>query len=212
MDKRIDACLINDIIEAGRMMEEKGLVNAFEGNISVKKDGLLYITPTAKSKALLKPDEIAVLDDDGNQIAGKYSPSSEFRMHAGVYKIRGDIGAVAHCHSPYLTAHAICRKDFTCDCYPEFLTLFKEIKVIPYGAPGSHAIYEGAGEILKDHYVALLANHGAIAIGSTALMACCRLDAAEAAVKIVTLAKSIGTPAALPQEEIARIRAIVMPI
>lgn len=212
MDKRISREAIDEIIEAGRMMEGKGLMNAFEGNISVKKDGLLYITPTARSKMLLKPNEIAVLDEAGKQIAGDFPPSSEFRMHSAVYTVRGDIGSVAHCHSPYLTAYAICRKEFTCDCYPEFLTLFKEIKVAPYGAPGTHAIYEGALEILKERYVVLLANHGVLAIGGTALKACGRLDAAEAAAKIVSLARSIGTPVALPEAEIERIRGIVTPI
>jgi len=212
MDKRIDPAAINEIIESGRRMEEKGMMNSFEGNISVRKNGLIYITPTNKSKALLTPNQIAVLDGDGNQIAGDFKPSSEFLMHSGVYEIREGIGAVAHCHSPYLTAYAICQKELTSDCYPEFMMHFKEIKVAPYGAPGTKDIYEGAKEILKNHYVVLLANHGVLAIGSTALMACNRLEAAEAAAKIMSIARSIGTPAALPEAEIARIRGIVVPM
>ena len=212
MDRKIDQAAIDDIIESARMMEEKGIMNAFEGNISVRKNGLLYITPTGKSKALLKPNHIAVLDEEGNQIAGDEKPSSEFPMHSGVYGIREGIGAVAHCHSPYLTAYALCHKEITCDCYPEFIAHFKEIKVAPYGAPGTHAIYEGAKEILKDHYVVLLANHGVLAIGGTALKACNRLDAAEAAAKILAIARSIGTTVPLPESEITRIRGIIKPM
>ena len=212
MDDRIDQGVIDDVIESGRIMEEKGMMNSFEGNISVRKDGLLYITPTGRSKALLTPNQIAVMDGEGNQIAGDFKPSSEFLMHRGVYGIRAGIGAVAHCHSPYLTAYALCHKELTCDCYPEFLMHFKEIKVAPYGAPGTSAIYEGAKEILKNHCVVLLANHGVLAIGSTALMACCRLEAAEAAAKIISIARSIGTAVPLPEQEIARIRGINIPV
>jgi len=212
MDRKIDMAAIDDILESARMMEEKELMNAFEGNISVKKDGLLYITPTGKSKALLKPSDIAVLDEEGNQIAGDSKPSSEFPMHSGVYKIREGIGSVAHCHSPYLTAYALCHKELTCDCYPEFLAHFKEIKVAPYGAPGTNAIFEGAKEILKDHYVVLLANHGVLAIGSTALKACNRLDAAEAVARIMAIARSIGTTVPMPESEITRIRGIIKPM
>ena len=133
-------------------------------------------------------------------------------MHLGVYKIREGIGAVAHCHSPYLTAYALCNTELTCDCYPEFLTFFKEIKIVPYGAPGTRAIYEGAREILKDHYVVLLANHGVLAIGSTVLKACGRLEAAEAAAKILTIARSVGKTVPLPESEISRIRGIEVPL
>ena len=212
MDRKIDKSAINDIIESAHIMENKGLMNALEGNISVKKNGLLYITPTGRSKALLKPGQIAVLDEEGNQIAGEADPSSELPMHSGIYRIREGIGAVAHCHSTYLTVYALCRKELTCDCYTEFLAFFKEIKIVPYGAPGTQAIYEGAKEILKDHHVVLLANHGALAIGSTALKACCRLDAAEAAAKILTIARSIGTTVALPEPELSRLRGIAIPM
>jgi L-fuculose-phosphate aldolase len=129
-----------------------------------------------------------------------------------MYTLREGVGAVAHAHTPYLTAYAICNKEFTCDCYPEFIAHFKEIKVAPYGAPGTHDIYAGAKSIIQDHYVVLLANHGVLAIGSTALKACNRIDAAEAAAKIMAIAHSIGTPVPLPESEIKRIRAIIKPM
>jgi L-fuculose-phosphate aldolase len=212
MKKEISQEAMNDIIESAHMMETKELMNAFEGNISVKRDGLLYITPTGKSKALLTPSSIAVIDEEGNQIAGDFKPSSEYPMHSGIYALREGVGAVAHAHTPYLTAYAICNKEFTCNCYPEFMAHFKEIKVAPYGAPGTQDIYTGVGPIIKDHYVVLLANHGVLAIGSTALKACNRLDAAEASAKLMAIVHQIGTPVPLPESEIKRIRAVIKPM
>jgi L-fuculose-phosphate aldolase len=211
--KEISREAIEEIIECAHMMEAKGLMNAFEGNISVKREGLLYITPSGKSKATLTSSMIAVIDEEGRQIAGDLKASSELPMHTAMYSMREGVCAVAHAHPPYLTAYAICHKEFTCDCYPEFLTNYKEIKVAPYGAPGTHDICAGVKPLIQDHYLVLLANHGALAIGSTAAKACNRLDAAEATAKILSLAKQIGgTPVPLPEAEIKRIRAIIKPM
>jgi L-fuculose-phosphate aldolase len=190
------------------MMDRKGLMSTFEGNISVKRDGLLYITPTQTSKGALTAAMIAVYDLSGSQVAGELRASSELSMHTALYSMREGIGAVAHAHPPYLTAHAICHKAFTTDCYPEFLTLFSEIPVAPYGAPGTHDIYAGIKPLIQDHLVVLLANHGALAVGSTAAKACARLEAAEASAAILDLAHRIGSPVPLPEAEIKRIRAI----
>jgi L-fuculose-phosphate aldolase len=193
-------------------MDQKGLMSTFEGNISVKRDGLLYITPTQTSKGVLTAGMIAVYDEAGNQVAGELKASSEIAMHAALYSMREGIGAVAHAHPPYLTAHAICHKPFTTDCYPEFLTLFSEIPVAPYGAPGTHDIYAGIKPLIQDHFVVLLANHGAVAVGSTAGKACARLEAAEASAAILDLAHRIGSPAPLPEAEVKRIRSIKQPM
>jgi L-fuculose-phosphate aldolase len=212
MSVQISREAINDVLEAARVMDQKGLMSAFEGNISVKRNGLLYITPTQTSKGTLSAAMIAVYDEAGGQIAGELKASSEIAMHAALYGMREGIGAVAHAHPPYLTAHAICHKAFTADSYPEFLALFSEIPVAPYGSPGTHDIYAGIQPLIQDHYVVLLANHGAVAVGSTAAKACARLEAAEASVAILDLARRIGSPVPLPKAEIERICSIKMPI
>lgn len=53
------------VLAVAKRLDEKNLVNAYEGNISAKKDGIVYITPTGKNKALLTEDMIAVIDADG---------------------------------------------------------------------------------------------------------------------------------------------------
>ena len=42
----MDIQAIKEILAVARRLDEKNLVNAYEGNISVKRDGLIYITPT----------------------------------------------------------------------------------------------------------------------------------------------------------------------
>ena len=202
---RIDMKVVEEIIEVAKRMDRLGMMNTFEGNISVKKDGLLYVTPTSHSKATLTPEMIAVLNEKGEQIAGECKPTSEYPMHSHVYLMRDDIGAVIHCHSPYLTAYAICNKPLYTDAYPEAIMLLKDIPVAPYGKPGTDEIYAGVKELIQDRNVVLLANHGVICVGPNLQRAAARMESAEAIAKIVTIATQVGTPCPLPPVEIERL-------
>ena len=98
----IDLKAIEEVIEVAKRLDDKGLVNAFEGNISIKRGGKIYITPTGKSKATLTPEKICVMDSEGKQIAGIFEPTSELKMHTAVYKMRDDISGIVHAHPPFM--------------------------------------------------------------------------------------------------------------
>ncbi len=198
--------ILDEIVEVAKRMDRLGLMNTYEGNISVKCDGLLYVTPTSKSKASLTPNMIAVIDQEGNQVAGDCKPTSEYKMHSNIYPMRDDIGAVIHCHSPFLTAYAICNMPLKSDCYPEAIMLLKDVPVAPYGKPGTDEIYAGVKPLIQNRNVVLLANHGVLAVGPNLLTAANRAEAAEEVAKVLTIASKIGTPCPLPPEELNRLR------
>lgn len=196
-----DKNAIQELLKVAKRMDEKNLVNTFEGNISVKKDGLIYITPTATNKGLLTEEMVAVIDGNGKQIAGNCKHTSELPMHLLTYKIRDDIGGVVHCHAPYLTAHALCGIPVTSESYPEMLGVFGTIDVAAYGRPGTDAIIEAAVPILKKKKIVLLGNHGAISVGKTVTEAMNTMEAAEAITKVLFLANRLGKPVPLPKED-----------
>lgn len=194
---------IKKVVEIAHKMDEKNLVNTYEGNISIFEDGLLYITPSAKAKSSLTDEMIAVLDmETGKQISGLYKPSSELPMHTDAYKVREDIKAVIHCHPTYLTAHAICNIPVKSKAYPEMMGLFKEIQIAPYGRPGTEAIFTGAKEILEKSNIVLLANHGVLAVADSIDLAYSRIEAAESIAQVLFVAKQLGTPVDLPEDEV----------
>lgn len=197
----MDKMAIREVIEISRRLDEKNFVNAFEGNVSIKRAGLVYITPASKSKATLTEEMIAIIDEKGNQIGGKYKPSSELPMHTNTYPMRADIGAVIHCHSPYLTAHALCGIPVESKAYPEMMGIYKKIEIAPYGTPGTDAIIEGVGPLLQNRNIVLLGNHGVLSVGKTLVDAYNTLEAAEAIAKVLFIARQIGTPIDLPDEE-----------
>ncbi len=202
----IDLRVIQDIIDVARRLDDKGLVNAFEGNVSVKKDGYLYITPSGKSKVTLTPEKICVFDESGKQISGIFEPSSELKMHRAVYEMRDNIGGIVHAHPAFLTAYAMCGKPLESKCHAEMIWDHKVIEVAPYGRPGSDDIYKGVKPILdKGRDLLLLANHGVLSVGTDVFAALNKLESVENAAKILTIAKIVGDGkyADLPEEEVA---------
>lgn len=201
----IDLKAIQEVIDVAKRLDDKGLVNAFEGNISMKRAGYIYITPSGKNKATLSPDKICVIDKEGNQISGIYAPSSELKMHRAVYNMRDNIGGIVHAHPIYMTAYAMCGIPIDSKCHAEMIWDHKKIEIAEYGRPGSDEIYKGVKPILdKGRDVLLLANHGALAVGEDVFAAMNKLESVEHAAQILTVAKIIGDGkyAELPEDEI----------
>ena len=189
------------VILAAKRLDEKGILNAIEGNISVRMGDLIYITPSGRNKAFLTEEEIAILTLDGEQVGGKYKASSEYKMHLHAYRCRSDIGGIVHAHPPYLTAHALCGLPVRSDAYPEMLVVYGSIEIAAYGRPGTDDIFREVGPLLEKEDVLLLENHGALSVGKTVLDAMNAIEAAEASARILTLAKQVGTPKSLSEEE-----------
>ena len=117
------------------------------------------------------------------------------------YRIRENIGGIVHAHPPYLTAHAVCGKPVETKAYPEMMFKYGRFEVAGYGRPGTDDICRDLGPILEHTEVALLENHGAIAVGPDAIEAMNNMEAAESIAKVLTIAKLVGTEKDLPEKE-----------
>lgn len=181
------------VAKFSRIAEEKGLVNSFEGNLSLidRQTGNIYITPSHKMKSLLTPEQICVVAPSGQQIGGTCKKSSEFFLHEAAYQTRQDIGAVFHCHPPYLTAYAIAYKDFETPDDTFLHQIFGTIKCLPFGEHGTHAIHKGIEEALDGRPVALLGGHGVVCVGQDLEDAIGTLEAAENFARTVALKKGL---------------------
>ena len=192
---------IRDVLTVAKRLDEKGILNAVEGNISVREGDFVYITPSGKNKAFLTEEMIAILDLEGNQVGGKYKASSEHKLHLHSYKIRPDIKGVVHAHPSYLTAYALCGKPIKSNAYPEMIVVYGTIEVAAYGRPGTVDIYREVGPILERENVLLLENHGAMAVGEDVFEAMNILEAAEASARILTISNLVGKARDLSEKE-----------
>ncbi|MBE6489291.1 MAG: class II aldolase/adducin family protein [Methanobrevibacter sp.] len=157
---------VQEIIDVGNNIYKKNLVSGKSGNISKRiktaNGDIVAITPTLKSLANLKPEDIVIVDFDGNTLtSGK--PSSEVNMHLEIYKKRDDINGIVHTHSPYATGFAFSNKKI------KRLEGFGEIKnpylpEIEYEKPGSAELAKSASEGIGDSDVLVLKNHGVICV------------------------------------------------
>ena len=181
------------VAKFSKIAEEKGLVNSFEGNLSVidRKTGNIYITPSHRMKQLLTPEEICVISPQGEQIGGTGKRSSEFFLHEAAYQARPDICAVFHCHTPYLTAYAISYRDFKTPEDTFLHQIFGDISCLPFGEHGTHAIHAGIENALSGRPVALLGGHGVVCVGQDLEDAIGTLEAAENFARTVALKKEL---------------------
>ena len=182
-----------ELAKYAKLAEDKGFVNSLEGNLSVidRKTGNIYITPSHKSKCLLTPEQICVIDPSGQQIGGTEKKSSEFYLHEAAYLTRPDVGAVIHCHTPYLTAYAFAYRDFETAQDTFLHQIFGTITCMPYGEHGTHGIHKGIEDALDGRPVALLGGHGVVCVGSDIEDALGLMEAAENYAKTIAIMKAM---------------------
>ena len=189
---------------------EEGMIHLSAGNVSLRvSPELVAITPTGIPYSQLQPEDVVIVDLQGQVVEGHYQPSSEAPMHTQVLKERPDVSCIVHSHSPYATAFAVIGRGIPVIC-TEGLIVRGPVAVAEYACPGSaHAgalalkALEGPPRVNG----ILLRNHGALAIGKDAEEAfnvACRI---EISAHIYHLALQVGQPIALTDEQIAEIKA-----
>ncbi len=194
------------MVQFFRMMYHRGMVNLFEGNISVRWGEHYLVTPSQQNKETITADMILEVDADGAVLDGVGRPSSEFKMHREVYRLRPDINACIHSHSTYATAFAVSGKPIVTAGLAEGNVIFGQIPVAAYGRPGTEDIYRQFGELLSEYNTILLENHGVLTVGPDVAMAFSLAEAAEKTAKIVLLSMLLGGEKRLPEEELQQLR------
>ncbi|MEZ0346374.1 MAG: class II aldolase/adducin family protein [Infirmifilum sp.] len=190
------------IVEAFRFLEEKGLNYGYSGNISLRapQEGLFLISPSGARKSRLRPEDILVIDSNLNVVEGEGRPSVETRTHLAVYRARKDVKAVVHAHSPYASVLAALRRSLPPILEETVIYLGGEVKVAEYAVTGSEELAENVVRALGERNAVILANHGALACGSSLDEALDSLVYLERAAKTYILASLLGEPVQLPRE------------
>ncbi len=104
------------VYEANMLLPKYGLVTFTWGNVSQidRESGLFVIKPSGVDYDKLTPDDMVVMDLDGNKVEGKYKPSSDTPTHLELYKAYRDIGGIVHTHSSYATSWAQAGRSIPC--------------------------------------------------------------------------------------------------
>jgi L-fuculose-phosphate aldolase len=174
------------IVQASKELYDKGLVRGTSGNISARipSADTFLIKPSGACMGRLKPEELVLVDLEGNKISGKREVSAETPMHAAIYGARRDVQAVVHTHAPTATAFGIAGKEILPLQIEMFMLLPKVVPVVPFKQPGSKALAEAVQRIMRDYDAVILENHGIVAVGSSLEAACSLNEMVEEAAKI----------------------------
>lgn len=199
-----DVEIRKEIIETAVDMYRSGLVQGTGGNFSSRCEGGFIITPSGMVYELLAPGDLPKLSLGGEILEGSRTPSIESALHAAVYRMRPDVRAVAHTHSPYATAAASLRLPLPCLTDNQAVTFGGEIPVAQYAPIGTPELARNAAAALESGAAVLMANHGALCVGENMRQAAERCAMLETFAKIFFIAASAGGGKALTKEEAER--------
>jgi L-fuculose-phosphate aldolase len=157
-----------EICAVGWKLWMRSYVDGNGGNISCRiGENAVLCTPTLLSKIDLKPEDLCLVDIDGNQIAGELPRTSEVFLHLEIYKNVPKAKAVVHCHPPHATAYAITGRIPPSAVIPEFDVFVGSVAITNYETPGTKTFAETVIPFVKDHNTVLLGNHGIVCWADT---------------------------------------------
>ncbi|WP_084958933.1 class II aldolase/adducin family protein [Thermoactinospora rubra] len=191
------------LCEYGRRAVELGLVLGTSGNLSVRRDDLVAVTPAGLALDRLTPERCPVVDVGGHLVEGDLQPSSETPMHLAVYRTT-PARAVVHTHSTFATVVASTMRELPAIHY-NVLQLGGPVRVAPYATYGTAELAANVQAALEGRTAALMANHGAVAIGESMEEAFERARLLEWLCEVYVRASGVGTPALLTEAQLAAV-------
>ena len=204
--------LKKQVYEANMKLPKHGLVTFTWGNVSGidRKSGLFVIKPSGVDYDALTPEDMVVMDLDGNRVEGNYKPSSDTATHLELYKAFPAIGGIVHTHSSYATSWAQAGRSIPCYGTTHADYIYGEVPCLrclnkeeieeAYEENTGHLIVSEFKRLNKDPMAVpavLCKNHGPFAWGKNAM------DAVHNAVVLEEVAKmaywtEIINPKAVP--------------
>jgi ribulose-5-phosphate 4-epimerase/fuculose-1-phosphate aldolase len=192
-----------DLVTASHIVHQQGLVNAF-GHVSARiPDTETFLFPPRMSPALVRLDNLLVLDVEGKQLAGEGRPNTEFWIHARIYKARPDVQAVCHVHSPHCVALGSLGE--TVRPLHNIAAVFKDgVPVFDrVGLIRSRELGDAVAQSLGGHRGMLLRGHGANVADASVRRTCVMALWMEEAADYQLRAMAAGKPRYFTAEELA---------
>jgi L-fuculose-phosphate aldolase len=187
--------LKRQICDIGRRLWQRAYVDGNGGNIAIRvADDLALCTPTLVSKGFMKPEDMCLVDLEGNQLAGTMKRTSEILMHLQIMKRQPRAVATVHCHPPYATGFAVAGVEPPTCMIPEY-EVFSSVAIAPYRTPGTPEMGKLVSDLVDKHNTILMANHGVVSWSHNDVEdAYFKMEILEAYCRTVLVASQLGKP------------------
>lgn len=183
-----------------KLYERKLTVSA-GGNMSIRLDDGILITPSGRNKGLLIPEDMVKLTFDG-KVVGEGKPSIEHKFHLALYNKNQDTNAIVHCHPLHCTALAVKGEKIKSGLTPEGVLLLGNVPMIDYFTPGSDELVK-AVEACSDSKAMLMNRHGALTQGRTMEEAYNRMEELEFQAQLQLMVRRAK---GLPKAEVEKLK------
>lgn len=161
---------LKQAVWAAHSLFQRGKTSGSSANMSFLHQGKIYITASGTCFGTLTETDFAVVDQDGTPLNEKKA-SKELTLHRLYYKKDPAVQAVIHTHGPWAVLFSCRKQTASRDIIPPFTPYLKmkvgTIGLIPYGKPGSEALFQAFADNLDSGDAYLLKNHGGIVGGKT---------------------------------------------
>ena len=207
-DRFDDQALRQQLVTVARRMNGTGLNQGTSGNLSVRIEEGILVTPSSLPYEQMEVGDLVALDLSGQPLKEKQRrPSSEWRLHADELSCRPEAMAVLHCHPIHATALACHDRGIPAFHYMVAVAGGDEIRCAPYATFGTKALSDNVVNALAQRNACLLARHGMVTLGKD-------LESAlRVAVEVETLARmylqalQLGEPPLLSMQQMQAVHA-----
>lgn len=195
------------LIAAARRCFERGLQTNAGGNLSARLGGgeAIVIKPSGVGFAEMTRDNVQVARLDGRVEPSAHKPSKDLDFHLEIYRIRPDVSAIVHCHSPWATGWACAGLEIPC-CTVQTIEKIGRMPLIPLSPNGGPQTEVEIGPVFADPSVraAVLANHGTIGVGATLTRALHLAEIIEETAQIAYLRDTLMAARGLTDADLPR--------
>ena len=184
------------LCEIGRRLWQRAYVDGNGGNIAIRAgEDIAVCTPTLVSKGFMKPEDMCLVDFEGNQLCGVKKRTSEILMHLQIMKRQPKAVATVHCHPPNATGFAVAGIEPPTCMVPEY-EVFASVAIAPYRTPGTPEMGQLVADLVDKHNVILMANHGVVSWSHNNVEdAYFKMEILEAYCRTILVAAQLGKPA-----------------
>jgi len=188
--------LKEQLCDIGRRLWTRAYVDGNGGNIAIRAgEDIAICTPTLVSKGFMKPEDMCLVDFEGNQLAGTKRRTSEILMHLEIMKRQPKAVATCHCHPPYSTGFAVAGLVPPTCMIPEY-EVFASVAVAPYRTPGTPEMGKLVADLVDKHNTILMANHGVVSWSHNNVEdAYFKMEILEAYCRTILVTAQLGAPA-----------------
>src|SRR5688500_17675594 len=183
------------LCDIGRRLWQRAYVDGNGGNIAIRVgEDIALCTPTLVSKGFMKPEDMCLVDFEGNQLAGVKKRTSEILMHLQIMKRQPRAVATCHCHPPYSTGFAVAGIEPPTCMIPEY-EVFSSVAIAPYRTPGTPEMGQFVADLVDKHNTILMANHGVVSWSHNNVEdAYFKMEILEAYCRTILVACQLGVP------------------